>query len=198
VIKAYSYQGLPKYLARQGRYRHAGVESYWLLYPKRFKTLNLSVAKWRTRNEFGFLRACAASGLSPNFELARSALTRRSRWADGRIIKEKSAYRHKFAFANWPAKAAQPVGPNSRAHRRGRPRKRADPPVLSMSSSVISSGRGIDLRRAMDGRGLTPPYPSEVNANVPGDGRPRPGRHQCCGTALRRAVTPSSRRRAGT
>ena len=49
----HSYQGLPKYLERQGRYRQAGVESYWLLYPARFKTLNLSVAKWRIRNEFG-------------------------------------------------------------------------------------------------------------------------------------------------
>lgn len=49
----HSYQSLPKYLERQRRYQAAGLESYWLLYPKRFETLCSSVGKWRIRNEFG-------------------------------------------------------------------------------------------------------------------------------------------------
>lgn len=49
----HSYQTLRKYQDRQARYREAGIECYWLLYPERFKTLSLSLAKWRIRNEFG-------------------------------------------------------------------------------------------------------------------------------------------------
>lgn len=49
----HSYQGLPKYLERQRRYQQAGIESYWLLYPERYKTLSLSIAKRRIRDEFG-------------------------------------------------------------------------------------------------------------------------------------------------
>jgi competence protein CoiA len=49
----HSYQGLRAYLERQQRYVNGGVECYWLIYPKRYPPLTLSIAKWRIKNEFG-------------------------------------------------------------------------------------------------------------------------------------------------
>lgn len=49
----HSYQHLRDYQARQKRYLDAGIESYWLVYPSRFKALCLSMGKHRLLTEFG-------------------------------------------------------------------------------------------------------------------------------------------------
>ncbi|MBH46606.1 MAG: hypothetical protein CME71_00385 [Halobacteriovorax sp.] len=48
----HSYQHLRRYIERQQIYIDSGVECYWLLYPKCFQSLTLSIAKFRVRHEF--------------------------------------------------------------------------------------------------------------------------------------------------
>lgn len=48
----HSYQSLADYRARQMRYRRAGVDAYWLLYPAEYGTLIKSMSKWRLKQEF--------------------------------------------------------------------------------------------------------------------------------------------------
>jgi competence protein CoiA len=48
----HSYQNLRDYFKRQERYKESGVESYWLLYFPRYKTICNSIGKYRLKNEF--------------------------------------------------------------------------------------------------------------------------------------------------
>ncbi len=65
----HSYQHYNRYKERQKIYADSGIECYWLLYPKCFKTLTSSIAKDRIKNEFNGKIPRGLFGNSPDLPI---------------------------------------------------------------------------------------------------------------------------------